>query len=212
MPTLLGQYSKRPIYFFSKCDYCNVYPIPDAKYSCLICDDYNLCGKCENLHNHPTLKLKTLDFSNKNQLSDFFAKKIKENKCRIIDEIHGSLKNQGDEGKFIKDSKTDIIIDLPSEFFLVDINTYFFVPIILTNNSKDFIIPKDSFFGVKGPSDIFLEKKIMNKNINPGETVQFELDCLTNNQHKSYIVDICLWDSQKKREFSSFSLHVDVED
>ena len=80
---MLEETENKKVLFFTKCDACSIYPIPGAKFSCLVCNNYNLCAECESYHNHPTLKFKTLEFSNNSQLSEFISKKINENKIII---------------------------------------------------------------------------------------------------------------------------------
>jgi len=265
---MLEATQKNTILFFTKCDSCGVYPIPNAKYSCLICDNYNLCSNCEHLHNHPSIKFKTLDYSNKAELSNTIMKKLNENKFSIISEIQGKL--LGDKKVNVKDIKDDkevkvdtkdsvkssnsnskersnskpdsnlskpdsslskadsslskdirqsnsyfdtntsVFFDLPSEYFLVPASTFFFIPIILSNNSLK-AIPKGSFFGLKQKSDIFIEKKIVSKDIQPGESLQIELDCLSNKYYKSYEIEIALWNSQQTVEFTSTRIQIEVE-
>lgn len=206
---------KKPILFFSKCNMCGVNPIQNAKFSCLMCEDYNLCEKCEPQHSHPTLKFKTLDFSNKTELANALSQKIKENRSQILSELGVSFENQkklkevSEKQQILKVDPQDIIFDFPSEFFLVPVNTHFLIPIILTNNSTK-AIPKGSFLALKNNSDIFIENKFLTRDINPGETIQIEIDCLSNKYNKSYVVDISLWDKEKIYEFHSFSIHIDV--
>ncbi len=148
-----------------------------------------------------------------NDFSDDLNKNLKENKASILSEIQGTLiteKKNFQEQSQLKMDPEDIIFDLPSDYFSVPTNTYFFIPFILTNNSTK-ILPKDSFFGVKGKSDIFIEKKVILKEILPGESIQIELDCLSNTNNKNYNVDIGLCSSKQTYEFSSFMVNLDVE-
>jgi len=107
----------------------------------------------------------------------------------------------------------NIIFDLPSEYYSVSPNTYFFLPFILTNNSTK-TIPKGSFFGLKGKSDIgiFIEKKLLTKDIQPSESIQYELDCLSNKTlRKNSVLEIALWNNNQTYEYNTFAINIDVE-
>ncbi len=44
-----------------KCDNCNLFPIVGCRYKCSICEDFNICEKCETImgfsHSHPLIKI-----------------------------------------------------------------------------------------------------------------------------------------------------------
>ena len=44
-----------------KCNNCNLFPIVGCRYKCSICDDFNICEKCEKImgpsHSHPLIKI-----------------------------------------------------------------------------------------------------------------------------------------------------------
>lgn len=206
----LANTNKNPILFFTKCDHCNVYPIKEAKFTCIICENYSLCPNCETKHNHPTIKFKTLDFSNEGELATAIGKKLNEKKVSILNEISETFKSKKTmQRNNINIDPRDILIDLPSEFFLVPTNTYFFIPFIITNNSFT-TIPKNAFFSLTSDSDIFVENKQLGKDLNPGDSVQLELDCLSNKTQKSHILRLTLLDNKRTQEFCSMDIHVDV--
>jgi hypothetical protein len=45
------------------CDGCEINPIEGVRYKCSVCEDFDLCEKCEATmeHSHPLLKIKTPD-------------------------------------------------------------------------------------------------------------------------------------------------------
>ena len=50
--------------FNEKCDSCNISPIINTKYTCLICSNMVLCSNCEASHDeHPVIKLKNNDYN-----------------------------------------------------------------------------------------------------------------------------------------------------
>ena len=56
--------NKEKIYHFGiKCNNCSSFPIIGCRYKCTICEDFNLCEKCEkimgSIHSHPLFKIKT---------------------------------------------------------------------------------------------------------------------------------------------------------
>jgi len=42
------------------CDGCEMSPIVGVRYKCAVCEDFDLCEKCESVtdHEHPFLKIK----------------------------------------------------------------------------------------------------------------------------------------------------------
>ena len=54
-------HKEKKFHFGVKCNICNSFPIIGCRYKCTICEDYNLCEKCEkiigSIHSHPLLKI-----------------------------------------------------------------------------------------------------------------------------------------------------------
>mmetsp|Transcript_10030 Transcript_10030/g.11416 ORF Transcript_10030/g.11416 Transcript_10030/m.11416 type:complete len:113 (+) Transcript_10030:948-1286(+) len=56
------------------CDNCQASPILGVRYRCVVCEDYDLCSKCEceDIHKHPMLKI-----SNPKKYKEFLKDLIK---------------------------------------------------------------------------------------------------------------------------------------
>ncbi len=65
------------------CDGCSMYPIKGKRFKCLICYDFDLCGKCEseNEHTHPMIRCCNLvNFNLLNKMTKKFSKLVNSQK------------------------------------------------------------------------------------------------------------------------------------
>ena len=60
----------------SKCDGCELFPIKDVRFKCVVCEDFDLCGTCEGKNIHAEHEMKEIkgssDFQNVHQFMEHF--------------------------------------------------------------------------------------------------------------------------------------------
>jgi len=196
--------------FSSKCDICQTYPIEDLQYICLVCDDLYLCQKCENLHCHPVIKLKSNEFQTKEDICNliFDNKSIKRNTFKNIILSKQSLLNKLRE-TFQPITKFHVRIEMDLNYFVIKPNSSFRIPFSIINDGS-VSLPQDTFIYVKNNEDIFFSSVKVGKLFSPGERIEMFLECLTPSRHKEYHIELHPYQKDTKIEYAPFRFKIKV--
>ena len=157
--------------FSDICTICNS-KITNIKYICLICPDYIICQKCEQIHIHPLLKCKSV------QLSSLKSVYVYMNKRNSI--IQSFLKNEKDTSVFglfqdIFSAKYEINLSTACNKITMRPNKTLKIPITLQNLSNNKINCK------------ILQLYMVAKNIKDLKVYNIEIDLEINKREQNDI-------------------------
>ena len=147
-------------------------PIKNIKYICVICPDYILCQKCEQVHIHPVLKCKSIQLST---LKSVYIYMNKRNKV-----IQSFLKNEKDSSVFglfqnIFSVKYEINLSTPFTKITMRPNKTLKIPITIQNLSSTKIECK------------LLQLYLLAKNIKDLKVYNYEVDLIINKREQNDI-------------------------
>jgi hypothetical protein len=196
--------------FSSKCDICQTCPIEDLQFICLVCDDLFLCQKCENLHCHPVIKLKSNEFQTKEDICNLILdnKSIKRNTFKNIILSKQSLLNKLRE-TFQPITKFHVRIEMDLNYFVIKPNSSFRIHFSIINDGA-VSLPQDTYVYLKNNEDILFSSVKVGKLFSPGERIEMFLECLTTSRDKEYNIELHPYQRDTKIEYAPFRFKIKV--
>ena len=170
--------------FNEKCSVCGSH-ITAKKYICVICPNFTLCSKCEEIHIHPVLKCKSCQLS---ALKDVF---IYMNKRNMV--IQSFLKNEKDSSGFklfqdIFSDKYEIKLSTECKKITMRPNKTLRIPITLQNLASNKVECKllQLFLIAKNTQDLKVYNKELDIVINKREANDLFIVVDSNNHSSEY--------------------------
>jgi hypothetical protein len=194
--------------FNSKCSTCGIFPITGEKYICIICEDLDLCPKCETTHNHPLIKLKTDEFQSSTDITNLIQTNKSLNTINQDENRQSIISVLKD--KLIK-PKYKAIVEMGSKFYIVKPNTEYTFQIMLYNEGEH-SLPADTVVYVKNNKNFFIEMKKLNKIIFPGSMEYIDLKSKAGWVPGVYKFEAHLYNKEIKIEYTPLIFAVKINE
>jgi hypothetical protein len=188
------------------CSICsgNIYK---NKYSCCICNNMIVCEKCEEFHDHPLIKFKTREFSNKDDIMNYMLSNNSQKNIQVDKGLFKKLKHLSDN---IFETKYKLSINLCSHKLTVRPNKKFKIPVIIANECNH-IIPISRIVVIsRNNKDLKIKPFTIDTDIERKEKVEIYLECETNNQIKTYDFDLTIYSMNCKVVCDPVNLVIEV--
>lgn len=198
--------------FYIQCNICLNYPILNAKYICLICDDLILCQNCESKHNHPVIKFKSSELSSKEDTCNLILSNTSTNKKtfkEILLSKHNILSKFKDN--FLNANKYKVDLHMISDYYFIKKNSVYQIPITITNEGAN-SLPQDTYIYIKNCRDLFFNTQRVGKLFSSKESLTITLDCQTFETLAEYELEVHVYQKDVKIEYEPLTFKVKVCD
>ena len=168
--------------------------ISNNLYSCLFCENIELCEKCEINHIHPVIRFPSKTMKNKKDLIDFISR-VNET------EIKPSLIQSLDYNYFFQKINSFLLlgsicvaeINFTQKEMLIAPNSYFNLPIKINNLSINKKICKGFNIYPINNRDLEVENLILEKELNPGQSLDMILKCKSQDKLSKYEIKFVMF-------------------